>query len=148
MPVSMPSVLSERPLVSHYWDLECMACSDSIRDSVNRGHDELVEAAENAWALHLAVEAGWDVQSADRGEGRLRVGSFVAEHAKCNAFKVSSEYGDPPAFPKVKDLDYRPCQLCADRGVVPCPCCRPDQLARLERDSEMMRKQRKARSEK
>ena len=128
-----------------------MACDASIDDRVNRGRDELIEAAENAWALHLAVGAGWDIQSADRGEGQLRVGNFVAEHAKCNAFRVSSEYeweGSsveghyPDIFPQVNGVDHQPCRLCADRGVIPCHSCRPNRAVRLERDSEMRRKSR------
>lgn len=138
--------------MSHYWDIECMACNLGMGDSVNRGGDVLIEAVENAWPLHLAMESGWDVTGAELfSSGSNRAAQFVGRHAPCNSFRVSSEYEYPGSsvegrypdvFPKVKGIDHCPCVLCADRGVVPCPACKPVRHQRLERDSEMRRKER------
>lgn len=135
--------------MSNYCTLHCDACNASANGSVNRGFTALITLAENSWPLHLLREMDFDLSGIEPyawnlGYESAQMVEFAGEHAKCNAFRVCGEYStDKPHFPQVKGVDHCPCRLCADRGVIPCPECKPEQAVRIENDATMRSKARK-----
>lgn len=88
--------------MSHYYSLTCRTCGTST-ESYNRANAELIAAAKTA-PLVAALEAcgAWDLQGLDTSDGSRRgVASFIAQHAKCDAFWVESEYGEAN-YPSVR----------------------------------------------